>query len=612
MNKKIFLISISLLIITYFIGNLIALQIFGGGKNLSLSILNNFSKKIITPQRGQIYDVNQNILANNTVSYNVSVDLSIYRLDEVENLLEKIRQEEGLRNYIVKNMVDGLEESDILDSGHNEKLVILEGLTKERYDDFFNKYGLVKGLIGYEKWDREYIYPSEFSNILGYLGEPDEKDIKEDDLLAQYKKIGKSGVEEFYNKFLIGQPGESVVYESLEGIYDELKIKNQKIGNSLFLTIDQNWQILLFNLLEKQMLKSDAYGAAGIIMESKTGEIKAMVSLPSFDANKFNKGITLEDYQELVNDSRKPLLNKVISTKISPGSTIKPILALFAFNRGIIDSSYKYYSKGCEDLGTSINFCEADRVALGEVDFAKSIYRSSNLYFCSIARLYDSQYGKQGLQFLLDDFDKLGSVDKTGIDIEGEIVSTLPSLERTQKNYGRDWSVGDMCNTFIGQGDMAVTPIKLLSYVSMLDNDGKLYQPRLVKQILDENNKIVLDNQPVERFNFEVKDISLFDLIKNAMKKTITDQNGSARLLNGLDNSLMVKTGSADAREVLDSGLVLEGAHSWVVGMFQKDGKSYAFVVVQFFGGRGFQTVPVIGNFINCLNNLDEKECIIY
>ncbi|MBP9758071.1 hypothetical protein KBD45_00105 [Candidatus Dojkabacteria bacterium] len=599
--------------IIYFVSNLFGLQIINGNKYLSRSILNNYSKKVITPQRGKIYDINQNIIADNIVRYDVLIDRSVYQVGDILNLVEIFRGEDDFRNYVVVDENIDIKNMELSNEDNNAgNFLVLKGLSKELYDKFFNKYGTTKGLVGYENWERDYVYPYEFSSILGYLGEPDKDDLESDDLLANYKKIGKAGVEEFYNKFLVGQVGERIVFESIEGRYDELVIKNQKVGSSLYLTINKDWQILLSSLLEQQMHESNAYGAAGVVMESKTGEMKALVSLPSFDANLFNKGLSEEDFQELLDDPKKPLLNKAISTKISPGSTIKPILALFAFNDKIIDPAYKYYSKGCEDLGTNITFCEADRVSLGEVDFSKSIYKSSNLYYCSIARLYETEYASQDLQYVLNNFDQLGSTNLVGIDIKGEVISSLPSLERTQKNYGRDWSIGDMCNTFIGQGDLALTPVKMLSFMSMIDNNGKIYQPHLVKQIMNEEGELILENLPIEKYNFEVGNALYFDIVKGAMKKTISESGGSARLLSGLDKNLMVKTGSADAKEVLGNGTVLEGAHSWVVGIFEREGVSYSFAIVQFFGGRGFQTVPVIGNFINCLDNKDEKECIIY
>jgi penicillin-binding protein 2 len=603
MAKNILLIIV-FCVIVYFSKVLFSMQFTLGENYYLASVSNNFSKKIILPQRGEIFDVDGKLLAENLIEYEILLGGSLLSEDDFRNFISKIKQEEKFLDNLQNTNELALKDQKIVERGMHAGFVVLENLTQEEYDDFFKKFGEVKGLIGIETPLRVYKYPYEFAHVVGYLGSSG---------LTGLELAGKSGVEQFYDDIMRGKAGERYVYKSNDGAYAENLSRRSSKGDSLYLTIDSDWQLLLYNLMNKEMDRSGAYGGAAVIVESGTGEVQAMVSLPSFDNNNFNKGVSIKDFERLSKDIRKPMLNKALSVNISPGSTIKPFVALFALKDKVIDPTYEYESKGCEDLGTDITFCEADSKVLGNVGLSASIFKSSNLYYCSIARRYEEVFEGQGIQYLLDDFDSIGFLEKSGIDLSGEVAGTLPSPERIQRSQGRNWSNGDSCNMVIGQGDLTISPIKLSMLASFIDNSGVIYQPYIVKKAVDEKGDITIENFPVEKLQIEMEGVEYFDLLKRAMRKTVDEVNGSAHSLRDIDMDLRIKTGSADAKEILTDGRVIDGAHSWVMGSFQYENKNYSFAMVQLYGGRGYQTLPVVGNFLNCISSDTEyPNCIKY
>lgn len=602
MNRSYLLILLSIFVLLYFVFNIWLLQISEGSKYFASAISNNFSRKVILPQRGFIYDSNGELLAGNKMTYDILLDSDNFSLTNAQNFFETIKNDKEFEGFLYLKSGEDLSEKHLVSGEGFSGYKIIKDLPQEKYDLFFEKHKDNTGIIGVENYLRTYDLAFEFAHVLGYLGAPNETDetIYGDDNRVRLE--GKSGIEEYYDSFLEGKAGQKIVYKSLEGKLEENTLNSQQIGSSVHLTIDKQWQIYLYKSLENQMLESEAFGSAGIVMESDTGEVKALVSLPSFDSNKFNLGIAQKDFEVLLNDPKRPLVNKVVTTKVSPGSTIKPLVALFAIEDGVVDPTYEYVSRGCESLGGDIRFCEADGRALGVVDLSASLYRSSNLYFCSIAKKYDEKYQDQGIQFLLSNFDELGIADKTGIDINGEVSNTLPSPERIQRNYKRNWSIGDSCNMVIGQGDVSLTPVKLVTLAGMLHNGGSIYKPYIVKNIVNEKDEILLENLPNIETEYKIDEPEYFEFIRRAMRRTVSESNGTANSLKDFINpETQIKTGSADAKEVLPSGEILEGAHSWVMGNFEKQGKKYSFAFVQYYGGRGFETLPVVKNFLNCV-----------
>ena len=310
------------------------------------------------------------------------------------------------------------------------------------------------------------------------------------------------------------------------------------------------------------------------------------------------------DYQNLINDPRKPLFNRPIALQLPPGSTWKIFAATAALEGGAINESTVFFSNRCMDLPGGIKFCEADNGYLGQVTLMKAFASSSNIYFCNTAIALNTKYG--GPSYLLDTAKTFGLGKKTGIDLYGEGAGSLPSPELKEQLYHEPWYIGDDCNTVIGQGMVTVTPLQMAVGVSAIVNGGDIMKPYLVSSIVDQDGNTVKQFLPEINGKVNASQATL-DIVKKGMKAVVA--NGTASALRDIPGNAIAKTGSSDAAEVIN-GRRYAGAHSWTIGCFDYDGQNYCFAVMLQYGGRGFKSVTIMKNFINCLYSDFRGYCI--
>ncbi len=579
--EKIFTLVFLVLVFSFFLINLIRLQILEGEINLAQSIKNANEEEIILAPRGKIYSSDLKILAFDEKIYEVGF------LDTIED--EKEIPCLGSKSQSIEN----------------KKYLISDEEMKECQED-----GVEFDFVD-EKYKRVYLDSEVFSNVIGYVGFPNEEEIKFDGI-HNLSRIGRTGLEKYYDSYLKGVEGKKLEVSRFDGSVDSFIVSSPVAGNDLYTSIDSRWQTLLYRELQKLHEKGGGIGGSAVVVNAKTGEIKALVSFPGYDSNMFVNGITQEEYNSLLGDVRTPLLNKAISLQASPGSAFKPIIAIIALDLGLIDPDDYYESKGCEFIDPEIEFCEADRKVLGNVNLYTAISRSSNLYFCHLARTFDNTFGSGvGVQYLLEGTDKFFVGKETGIDLFGEESGSMSTPEYIQKTQNRSWSVGDMCNTAIGQGDVLVTPLQMSNFISSIKNGGLILRPFIVDEILDSSGQKVFKN--ILNINNDLLVSSdVLEKVEKGMRNTVLDEKGSGRLLRSENGNIILKTGSADTSEVLTDGSLRTGAHSWVVGVFEYESELYSFAVIDQFGGRGYQTVPVVGNLVSCIYDNFSDDCIKY
>lgn len=601
--SKFFLIFVILLVFVFLSSNIYSLQILNGDDNYKKAVENTYSRKVIQAKRGVIRDRNGSLLVDNKSEYKIILNPNDFAKEEFEELV------------MLTNSLIEVDRQDVFSryekfntkSEREEKFVLVDKISEEGFDMLFDELKDFRGITFLEESIREYLEGERLVGVTGYVGAPLEADVVEG--VNPLSKIGKTGIEAYYDSMIRGKDGEEIDLVRLDGSREVFSVDKEKGGGEVFLTIDNVWQNKLYDLLKESVEGDSIYGGGGVIVESDTGKVVSLVSYPSFDPNLFSNGISFEEYNILVEDSRLPLMNRVIGMQASPGSIFKPLVGTMALGMDLVNPNQTYYSGGCEKLDDSINFCEADGIVLGDVDFYTAIARSSNLYFCNIGRSLNEQFGDDsGIQYILNYTDKFGIGKKTGIDLIGELSGNMASPEYVQKTQGRGWYLGDMCNSVIGQGVVTVTPIQMVMAASSLVNGGRVNKPYLVDRVMNDSGEVIFQNVSEERGLLDV-DNGVLDDISKAMKLTVTDLRGSGHLAFGSPGDIRMKTGSADAKEKLVSGEYIEGAHSWVFGSFTYQGKDYSFVVVQQYGGRGYKTVPIISKFINCVYNEFEESC---
>ena len=356
------------------------------------------------------------------------------------------------------------------------------------------------------------------------------------------------------------------------------------------------------NILADVVKSSNAFGGAVVVMNSKTGEVKALVTNPNYDNNLFANGISSKDYAELINDPKKPLFNRPISMQLPPGSIMKIFGAVAVLESGTITEDTKYLSDRCLDLPGNIRFCEADSGYLGWVDVKQALARSSNIFFC---KAMQDLRNKVGYSYYYDIARSFGMGLKTGIDIEGEVSGILPTAEYKKQLFNQPWYIGDECNTVIGQGYVTATPIQMTVAVSAIVNGGNVVKPQLINKVLDQTGQEIFTSQTEVLRKLNISDETI-RILKNGLRMGVTE--GTLGSLKNSPGNPIGKTGSSDAGEWIN-GKYYSGAHSWVMGCFDFENEQYCYTVMQQWGGRGYRTVPVMKKFINCLYNDFSNNC---
>lgn len=314
--------------------------------------------------------------------------------------------------------------------------------------------------------------------------------------------------------------------------------KTVQSGAKVYTTIDAELQKVLYTSLKNRLTSLDRNAGAGLAINPRTGEVLALVSLPSFDTNKLTG--------EIFSDPAKPAFNRVLSGVYSPGSIIKPLVAFGALEEGIVDPMTSILSTGYIELPNPYTPSQPSRFvdwkAHGWVNVYSALARSSNVYFYEVGGGFEQQQGL-GIERLRAYWGKFLLGEKTGIDLPGEAQGNLPDPESKEKRTGQIWRIGDTYNVSIGQGDLLVSPIELLRYIGGIAAKGKLYEPYVVSKV--ENGESLYYTKD-QRFNtIEQKNPQSIEDVERGMLYGVSEEYGTSHMLAGIPMAIAGKTGSA-------------------------------------------------------------------
>jgi penicillin-binding protein 2 len=399
---------------------------------------------------------------------------------------------------------------------------------------------------------RVYIDTHGFSHILGYVSYP-KKD--QSGVFWQDEYIGKDGVEKQYQDKLQGVQGERVVaINALHFIEAENVTIDPVNGENLKLTIDKNVQAKLYERIEALAHKAGFTSGAGVIMDVHTGELLALVSYPEYNNNLMTNSKTKEDNREITAellDKRHAFLNRAVSGLFTPGSTVKPFVAIAALMEGVITPEKNIYSSG--QLVIKNKYGGPDTVfkdwkAHGYTDMRKALAESSDEYFYQVGGGYMDQQGL-GIERINKYAKLFGFASTTGIDLPAEESGNIPSPDWKQKVFGEDWLVGDTYHTAIGQYGFQITPLELTRGVASIANGGFLITPHILGGLTKASTTI----------NLKEKDLKV---IREGMRMVVTDEGGTAKplVIDGLN--VAAKSGTAEL------GSRKELVNSWISGYF--------------------------------------------
>ncbi len=486
-------------------------------KNRTLKI------KIPAP-RGLIYDRNNNIIADNIPSFDLVVNLTALNKEDLE-FIDKIIQENNLNYEIVDNTL------------------YVKNLKKELAFQLMIKYGNSLDVRVINSFIRRYKFRESFGNLIGYLGFPDETEIKNFNVEPQ-EFIGKMGLEKEYQSYLKGKDGSLEIEKDVKAdIIKIIKKIEPTPGYFLKLSIDANFQEKAYELIDRYMKENGYKKGGAVMMNPHTGEILALISYPSFDSNIFVEN-NKEKIKAILNNPYQPLFNRPVSGLYAPGSVIKPILAVAALEEKIISPDKKIYSSGSIRIPNPYiphtYSIFRDWKVHGWTDIKKAIANSVNVYFYTIGGGYGDQVGL-GIYRIKKYLTLFGLGKKTQIDFPGESKGFLPDPDTKKKNiFDPIWRLGDTYNISIGQGDLTVTPLQIAVFTSALATN-KLVTPFLVKEILDQNNHPIYVRKPIITKERLVDEKNL-KIIQEGMRMTVTE--GTAKILNDFPIPIAGKSGT--------------------------------------------------------------------
>ena len=411
--------------------------------------------------------------------------------------------------------------------------------------------------------------PVGFLHVSGFLTAPE----KEGDAPR-----GASGLEATYDDILRGAPDKNIEEVDAKGnVIEQGILEKGQEGKNILTGISMGLNIKLAEAINDTKEERGFTGGAGVFMDIKSGEILALVSAPEFDPNLLSKKNTSEEINKLIHNEGKPFLNRAIAGLYAPGSIVKPALAAGALLENIITPDKKILSTGSISLPNPYDLAHPnvflDWKAHGWVDIRQALAVSSDVYFYEVGGGYQDQKGL-GPWNIKKYFSMFGLGDKSGIDLPGEQSGHLP--DPSEKQGGRNWTIGDTYHMAIGQGDVTVTPIEIVSYAAPIASDGVLRYPHLVRAVVDR------DKKPLQIFSYPPKRVlpispDIFKIIKEGMRDSV--KFGTAQGLFNLPIEIAAKTGTA---EVGGTNTV----HSWSIGFFPYENPRVAFAVLMESGPR--------------------------
>ena len=476
-NRRMFIIAAAkILIFGGIISRMFFLQVKQNDKYLTLSDKNRIREWKLAPIRGEFKDYFGNTIAGNFEAYELHIvpeevedfRYTIYRIKDLLNLSDNQFKKIVKKKNEIKPW---------------ETLVISNNLSWEDFSKVNNHLYDLNGVKPVISISREYPYKEYYTHVLGYVSKANENDISSNEIIKEKfvpeLKIGKIGLEKTFENKLIGSNSiERYEVNAFGRRINQLAFQKGDKGETIQLTIDTKIQEFINQLL------LDKAGSI-CVMDIYTGAIIAMHSSPSFDPNSFVFGINQEDWQLIRNNPMKPLVNKSIAGNYSPGSTIKPLVALSALENGIINTKFTVKCEGKKEMYGQTYHCWK-KEGHGFVSLKNAMKQSCDSYFYEIAR-------KLGVDRLSETAKKFGFGKEVfnGL-FENEKRGLVPNTEWKKNALGRNWLLGETIITGIGQGYIQTTPIQLCLMAAQIGNGGYKIYPKLVlnnQEDLEYNDK---------------------------------------------------------------------------------------------------------------------------
>lgn len=566
-----------LIVIIFLAGRVAYLDIIKGQYYSDVSKGNRIRLSAIKAPRGKIMDKFGNVLVGNAPSMDVVViahDLP----DNPDERKKVAKITADILNMDLGNVETALEAQK---EKSLDPVLLKENITQDQALILMERAKDIPGINVENTAIRNYENGIIFAPLIGYDGKITREELKKTEGYSFTDYIGKTGLEKYYEKELKGKNGAKQVEVDSKGkVKKNLGTINPEAGGDLFLNIDEGLQKKIYDSITQNLERNGTKVAAAVAIDPRNGGVLALVSVPSFDNNLFARGISNEDYQNIITNRNLPLLNRVVSGEYPPGSTFKPAVAAAALTEKTITADTTVTDNtGAINIG---NFRFGDWKTHGVVDVRKAIAESCDVFFYAIGGGYANIKGL-GIDLIKKYANLFGMGSATGIDLPGEMSGLIPSEQWKLDKIGERWYIGDSYHGAIGQGFITTTPLQIANYVSAIANGGTLYKPRIVNRIQKSNKEIQNIPPAVIRKDFIPADV--LKIVREGMRQTV--ESGTAQPLKDLPVAVAGKTGTAQFGSE-------EKTHGWFVSFAPYDNPEIVMVVLAEGGGEGHSTgVPI-------------------
>jgi penicillin-binding protein 2 len=530
--------------------------------------------------RGVIYDRTGEVLVENRSSFNISIVREHTKdLDRTVRLLARLTgiDEDHLRETVERHKREPSYRPIVV--VHDATLDQVAAVTARRLD--FE----LPDVIVQEVPTRQYPSQGLAAHLIGYVGEASDQQVADDGLSAG-TIVGQSGVERVYNRNLMGEDGaRRVVVNSVGREIRELEEVKPTEGQRLQLSINYAMQ-----RAAEDAFRAYGYWGAAVVLDPRNGDVLTLTSLPAYDPNDFSTGIDRATWASLNTDKLRPLQNRAIQGRYSPGSTFKIVVAAAALEEGLVTPEHQIYCPGGANFYGRFFKCHLAG-GHGYVNMRHALEKSCNVYFYTLGNML-------GIDRLYEYSKKLGLAGKSGIDLPNEIESIVPSTEWKKQRTGEKWYAGETISVAIGQGQLSVTPMSLAVMMATVANGGTRVVPRLVTAVDDGEGA---GWRPVPPPDNPFKPMLMKPATVSALHDGLwmaVNQAGTAGRARIAGRDVSGKTGTAQV--ISNQGKARAGAtekdlrdHGWFVFFAPRDNPELAGVVFAEHSEHGYLAAPI-------------------
>ena len=503
---------------------------------------NRMRSSVIMAPRGRIMDIHGKVLADSSPGYVLSLQAGHKFSDAEVALLARLL---AMQPDVVRQKADRA-------AGTYEQIVVKGELTPQEITSLEENLKDLPGISLDLQPMRHYLYGTSAAHVLGYVGEVSEEQLKQ----GKYKGlppgsiVGKEGLELVYDSVLRGSTGRKTEEVDVRGkVIRRLAGQAPVSGKGLVLTLDFALQQDLERVLDKQLkalrssgIAPNAYGAAAVAMDPRTGAVRALVSRPGYDPNWFVGGISTSHWKLINENVFHPLTNKVINGEYPAGSTFKVVTGSAVLDCHGVTPEELIFDSGKHWLADMGN---AGGEALGWINFQTAFAMSDNVYFYEMGR-------RAGIENLNACAAKYGFGRPTGIELAGESSGLIAGPAAKKKVFNEAWTLGDTFNAAIGQGLTLVTPMQICQMLAAVAADGVIHPPYLVETVVNADGSVYeIPKRPVSR-KLELEERTI-QLIQKGLKG-VTQPGGTGAWFAGLPVPVAGKTGTAENPHGQDHG----------------------------------------------------------